>query len=577
MNRVLAITVCLVAGLAAAEGKPKITERTGVRTLASVEDRSLLARGSVFEVTGEDLGPAEVAAGEVPYPQEWAGVKVQLTSVASAGEVVSAFVVSASAGRVVAILPSTAAVGDYRVTATVNGEASNAFAVKIVERNFGLVTNTGGFGGAVRGRILAEGAEPAAMTLANAAAPGAVIEMDATGLGAIEGADNDFPAEANAVPEAVLVIGGQEAAVTYLGRNPLRPGYDKLVVTLPAENLPASCVALLKVKIGEAETLSVSIPLLGPEETACKHPMGFSPETLTNLANGGSIIRAGFTLVRLWGQTKAGGMTFESKVDQFSGGFVRFTADDVAMMTAGSLLAGAYDENRCVVYDGLEGSTGGVYVDAGPELQIQGPTWSAKAPRGTAATSGPNIYGLTLDSKFNGAVIPGLPNLGLLIQPGKHTLSGPGGAVVGPFSVDLDVSTQFLWPGMGALAEIDTSQDLTFEYSGGGVEDIMTASGLVRGPAPEAPSKIVSRVWVCQAKGSEGRMVVPAYVLQKLPKVSAAELANAASGRYSSVSLASYNPTGAGEFRAPLTEGGMSELTVFIFSYVYSKAPVPVR
>jgi hypothetical protein len=43
------------------------------------------------------------------------------------------------------------------------------------------------------------------------------------------------------------------------------------------------------------------------------------------------------------------------------------------------------------------------------------------------------------------------------------------------------------------------------------------------------------------------------------------------------VSLASYNPTGAGEFRAPLTEGGMTELTAFIFSYTYSKAPVPVR
>ena len=126
---------------------------------------------------------------------------------------------------------------------------------------------------------------------------------------------------------------------------------------------------------------------------------------------------------------------------------------------------------------------------------------------------------------------------------------------------------------MAAVTEIDSSKDLTFLYSGGGPDDTITANGLVKGPAPEAPSKNVTRIWVCLAKGSDGRIVVPASLLQKLPKVSAAELANPASGRYSSMSLASYNPTGTGEFKAPLTEGGMSELIGFIFSYTGTSKP----
>lgn len=576
MKRLAVWSTCVLLWAIPGEAKPKIAERGGVRTPAGVEDKSNLAQGSVFEVIGEELGPAETALGEIPYPVALAGVSVKLAS--TAGNGVDAYIISASATRILAIVPPGAATGAYQATVTVGGEESNAFAVRIVERNFGLITNTGFAAGMVQGNRIIEGEDPRPVTFANSAAPGATIELDATGLGPVEGAGNDLPTEANLAAGAVMVIGEREIPVTYLGPNPARPGFDKLVVTLPEEELPSGCVVVFKVKNGETTSTSASIPILGPDETICKHPQGISPENLTILSEGGSIVRGGFTLVRLAGYTSAAGMTFEAKVEQFAGGFVRFTATDIAVMAANALAAGAYDSNRCVIHDAMEGPLGGVYVDAGDKMTLADPAWMVSIPRGTSPQGGLNQYNLVLDNKINGAPLPFQPAPpGLLFTPGKHTLTGPGGAVVGPFTVDLDVSPQFRWTNMEEIREIDSSRDMVLTFSGAGPDDVMNASGLVKGPAPENPSKTVDRIWVCLAKGSEGRVVVPASLLQKLPKVSAAQLADPRSGRYSSMSLASYNPTGAGEFRVPLTEGGTSELIAFIFSYTYSKTPVAVR
>ncbi len=575
MNRAVAAIAVAITLLAAVEAKPKITETGGVRSLATVANRSVLARGSVFEVVGEGLGPAEALSSEPPYGQELGGVTVQLTASPS-GPASAAWLISAAPGRIVGIVPSTLQAGDYKVTVSVNGEVSNSVAVKVAERNFGLITNTGSSGGMVSARVLAEGMEPVQVTLAAAVPAGVTLELDATGLGPIEGADNEPPL-GGSVADAKLVIGGQEAVATYVGRNPARPGYDLVTVTLPAEGLPTGCVAPFQIVIGETASQTVSIPILGPEETSCKHPLGYTAEELAALAAGGSVIRGGFTLVHLLGKSSAAGFTYESEVDQFTGGFVRFTAEDVAVMAANIQLAQAYDENRCVVHDALEGPLGGVYVDAGPQMDLQGPAWSLTIPRITDPQAGLNQYNVILNSLFNGAPAPFQQTPGLRVTPGHHTLTGVGGEVVGPFSVELDVSPKLTWSNMDATKEIDTSKDLLVTWTGGGPEDIVNINGLVKGPAPEDPSKIVSRIWVCVAKGSDGQMVIPSPVLKKLPRVSEADVLDPKKGWYSSMNVASYNPAGVGEFRAPLTDGGMSDLTAFIFSFTWSKVPVPIK
>lgn len=566
--KLILFAASLIPALAAV---PKIADNTGVRTLASVENRNILARGSAFEVTGEGLGPAEPQAAEIPYPQDLAGVSIQLTSEAS-GET-TAYLVSLSATRLVAIVPSSAAAGDYKVTVKTGDGVSAGFAVKIVDANFGIITNTGGFGGAAAGRTLS-GEEAVPITLVHAIHPGASIELDATGLGPSldEAADNGFPPDANAYPDALLLIGDLEIPVTYLGRNPTRPGFDRLAVTLPEQGLPSGCAVPARLRLNEGTvSLTFTLPILAVDEEACVHPLGLSPESLATLAEGGTVIRGGFQLVNQVGQSIAGGRIFESNVDQFSGGFVRYTAEAIAQQTAQTLISAAYDDHGCVIFDAVD-SAPGVYVDAGPALRLEDPAWGLDVTRGAGLSL--NQYNVTLDY---GQVIPGVTNPMLRFQPGRHVLSGTGGEVVGPFSVELDVSTKAVWSNMAAIAEIDTEHDLTLTFSGGAPGDWVAASGLVRGPAPEAVEKTVSRVWTCVAKGSDGQIVVPFTLLRKLPKVTSAQVADPRSGRYSSLSLGSSNARGMGTFRAPLTAGGSTELTGFEFTYSYSKAPVSVR
>jgi uncharacterized protein (TIGR03437 family) len=573
---VLAAGLCTLSAAA-----PKITS---VATVAAAADRTKIAAGSVFEITGEGFRPDALAA--IPYPSEIDGVSVTFTL---DGSDVAAYLISVGPNRIVGILPSTAAAAsNYTATVTVNGEASAAAPAVVVSTNPGFVPiATGGNAGIINGRILVEGADPATITLASAVAAGSTIELDLTGLGPIDTPDNEAPGENNRFPDAVVLIGSLEIPVAYLGRNPSSPGYDKLLVTLPTENLPAGCMTAIRLRLTPDATPSAPsfLPILAADETACRHPMGVTPEGLATLAAGGNLVRGTFTLVRLSGQISAGPMTFDTTVDQFSGGFVSYTAEEIARMTARlRSRTPLTEENGCVVEDAFEGTDGGVYVDAGPSIKLVTSGWNFTVPRGTGDSR--NQYNVVLSNLFNGGPIPGVTTPGLKIPSGSSTVEGPGGEIVGPFKVDLDVSTPMTWTNMADLKEIDTSADLVLRHSGARADDTIAASGLVKGPAPEDPAKIVNRIWTCVAPASEGRIVIPSdAVLKKLPRVTATQLADPRSGRYSSIALASYNPGysglinnfGPGIFRAPLTAGGQTELVPYIFSYTWAKSPMPIK
>jgi uncharacterized protein (TIGR03437 family) len=539
--------------------QPKIA---GVRTLATVSDKTALARGSAFEVTGEGLGPAEGETGSVPYPQSLGGATLRIGGS-------DAFLIYASSTQLVGIVPSALPAGAaYPVSATFGGRTSNSVAVSVVESNFGLLTDTGRFGGLASGRVAGQ-----TFTIASPIpAGGAVLELDATGLGPIAGVEgNDFPPDSNLYPEAILTIGSLDLPVAYLGPNPLRPGFDRIAVTLPSDNLPSGCAVPARIRNGDTASLTFTLPLLAADQTSCVHPLGLSPEALSAIASGGSIVRGGLSLDRVVGESLAGGRVFESNTDSFSGGFVRFSAESIAEQTAQTLISAAYDSNGCVIFDAVDGQPG-TYLDAGEKIQVTDPSWNYTVTRGVGQSL--NQYNVLLD---NGLTIPGLSTPKLRFNPGRHTLTGNGGADVGPFSVELNISPQMRWTNMAAITEVNTAADLIIEFTGAGPNDRIAASGAVRGPAPEDPTRIVTRVWTCLARGNAGRITAASTMLAKLPRVSAAELANPNSGRFSSLSLGQDNPAELGQFKAPLAAGGETDVVVFRFNYTYSKTPLPVR
>ncbi len=207
---VCASSVFIFASVAGAH--PLVASPGGVLSLATTSDRGVLARGSVFEVTGTELANGDAVSAEVPYPLELNGVSIAIVS-ADGTVAAQAYLVSTAETRLVAIVPSSLPAGDYVVTVTNNGEPSLGTPVKVVDSNFGLVTNTGSAGGGVSGRILKEGVEPGALTFVNSALPGSTLELDATGLGPLEAPDNEYPAEANWRDGVVVVLGGVEIPV----------------------------------------------------------------------------------------------------------------------------------------------------------------------------------------------------------------------------------------------------------------------------------------------------------------------------------------------------------------------------
>ncbi len=227
------LAACLMLA-SAAWAAPKISAK-GVRSVASVKE-STIARGSVFLVLGSELGPAEGMKGEVPYPADLNGLAVTVATPDGAATY-QAYVREANAGRVVAILPSAVPAGEFEVTVSRSGETSNKVKVNVVDAAFGLATQTVVAGGPVVALTRPAEGDPARIGFVTSAKPGQTIEIWATGYGPSEKPDNEFPDEANLVEGAVAVVGTKEVPVSYLGRHPGQPGYQRVVLTLPESEL----------------------------------------------------------------------------------------------------------------------------------------------------------------------------------------------------------------------------------------------------------------------------------------------------------------------------------------------------
>jgi len=517
------------------------------------------------------LGREEAVHAEVPYPQELAGVTVTLSAVDD-GTVLSAYLVSAAAGQIV--VPSEAAADDYTVTASYGGETSNAFNVTVADANFGVITNTNAAGGLADARILPPVTEPAAVTYVNGATPGATLEFSAAGLATTGEPDNEYPAEANLIGGAVLLIGGQEAALTYIGRDPARPGYNKILVTLPATDLPLGSTVMFQLRFGETTTTAFSIPITAEPATPCENTIGISAEGLQTLAHSGDIVRGGMSLARVIAAVSSGNFLYEIKSDQFSGGFVSYTAQAIAAMKARSqFLRDTLGAQNCTVFTPIQADDGGVYVDAGDTLALAGPTWTLEMPRTPTA---PNVYSLLLAQEIVGITIP--PQPGALNSPfvaGRYSLDGPGGAVVGPFSKEIDVSEQFVWTNGPGLNSVDPNNDLILTWTGGAPDDMVQVGATVRGFAPEDLSKIVDRVFQCSALPSAGQIVIPSTILMQMPIFTSQTAGGPGNTFSSTLSVAHTSPwNDSVSFEAPLVAGGNTASAALVFGYTYARAPV---
>src|SRR5581483_10967373 len=175
-----------------------------------------IARGSVFSVFGENLGPAQSPALAFPLSTTLGGVSLTVTQTGITTPLYPIFV---SPSQINAIMPSTVKAGLATLRLTYLNNKSNTATIQISDAGPGIFgVWSGGYGpGVVQNFVSAEN-QPINSSVAPAA-PGQVITIWGTGLGPVTFPDNVAPAAGNVSTPVTVTIGGQPAAVAYSGRS----------------------------------------------------------------------------------------------------------------------------------------------------------------------------------------------------------------------------------------------------------------------------------------------------------------------------------------------------------------------
>jgi hypothetical protein len=139
-------------------------------------------------------------------------------------------------------------------------------------------------------------------------------------------------------------------------------------------------------------------------------------------------------------------------------------------------------------------------LDAGLSLSLTGPGVSFTLTRSTRGH-----YYVSFGSSVTGQALP----------LGAYTISGKGGADVGPFSATISVGSHLAISNKASLATLDRTQPATITWTGGIAGSYVLiggeAAGLWSGFGYIKPS-----YFVCAEDGGKGTLTIPAYVLSAM-------------------------------------------------------------
>lgn len=227
-----------------------------------------IARGSVFTVFGENLGPAQSPALSFPLSSTLGGVSIGVTQ---NGATTQAFPIFVSAGQINAVMPSTVSAGLATLRVTYQANKSNAITIQIADSAPGVfAVSSGGYGPGIVQNYVSAGNQPI-NSLTTPAAPGQVITIWGTGLGPVTFPDNVAPTAGNVATPVTVTIGGQAATVAYSGRTPCCSGVDQIVATIP-NSAPLGCWVPVSVNAGGVVSNTTTMAIAAAGATSCSDP-----------------------------------------------------------------------------------------------------------------------------------------------------------------------------------------------------------------------------------------------------------------------------------------------------------------
>ena len=465
-----------------------------------------IARGSIFTIFGDQMGPPEgIVVSDFPLQRELGRVSI---TVRQGNRSVDAIPLFANNNQVNAIMPSDAPLGEVAISVTFPGTGGTSYfpaLVRVVPASFGIFTvNSTGSGPAVIQNFVSPGNEPLNSTR-QSARPGQFVTLWGTGLGAISTPDAERPPVGNLVSAQVLVGDRPAPQILYFGRSPCCAGVDQIVFQVP-QNAPLGCYVPVVVETAPGITSNVATMSIADEGGDCEDPV--NPFTGVAAAGGPRLGRVLFTRNSL--QLGDGRI---SVTDGAVAAFESVINPDWFFVPAVSMPA----LGTCVSFFSRGGSIPLTNpaplqpIDAGVELIVRGPNGPRSIPR-----TNPGFYASLLATYLGRAPDPGTQQPALYLDPGMYTLESTSGTAVGPLAASLELPAPIQWTNQGEISRIDRNQGIFLSWSGGDPQRQFVRILGVSESSP-TPANNISGAFVCSVPLELGSFMVPPSVLANLP------------------------------------------------------------
>jgi uncharacterized protein (TIGR03437 family) len=527
----------------------------------SADYASTVAQGSLFVVFGYSMGPATLAqVSAFPLPDSLSGTSVTVTS----GATLNCPMIYTSAGQLAAILPSNTPPGPATITVSYNGKVGayglSTTQITVAVSSVGIFTLTSSGQGAGIFTAL----DGSLKSSSRSAKPGEVLNIWATGLGAIGTPDNVLPATYPSFPNVQVWVGVQSAQVAYAGRSGCCAAIDQIVFTVPA--VSNSCNIPVVVVRGGVVSNTVTLPVNTAGDTCVDSGPALPSSFLTKAQSGQPVNVAAIGVgPRSLGkntpsaQAVAGSLSGTlhvgvSETDAarliraYASGKERavriamakyareWKALDAQAKARALAQLGQTQEGASAVF----GRYSGVGSAAGLVSAVLPPPGAClvlphSAPFGPGAGSAGLDAGQTLSitgaggsvtltplsgkkGQYHGAFAASVsgPNVPL----GSYTVNGTGGTDIGRFSATIGITSHIALANKTALTTIDRTLPLTVTWTGGVAGQYVLIGGYSPQPVNETfgpLGPLIPNVYfACAEDAGKGSLTVPGYIVSSM-------------------------------------------------------------
>jgi uncharacterized protein (TIGR03437 family) len=488
----LLVAVVSLLSLAGADMPPPAIVPGGIVNAASHLPASLrggaIAPGMRFTIPGVRLGPETTVRGsESDPPIGLAEVSVRIRQ---GDRAVDAGLLLVSATTIEAWMPPAAPLGDVELTVTYQERVSEPYSLTLVAANAGFYSPAD-----------APSAVPDAKRSVEAVRGGAVA-LWGTGLTGI----------------ADVFVGGQRAEDVHIDAENCCQGVQKIAFRVP-DGTPLGCFVPVQARTADHRpSNAIPIAVHTPGEP-CRDELDWFREGVEQAGRAGFVALARISIdvapAREVAPNPGSRFQFDYAIASFGrqesgqrqfpplpplGTCTVFTARvNLRQLVGQSRNPGEWTSMP-------ERTRGNRRLDAGDAITLDGPNGARRLLRDPR------------QQDYYDAMLGGLrpfshdPPAPLYLRSGWHTLSAPGGADVGPFSVKVEVTSPLVWKNRARTEIIERDAGVMLEWKAARASDaiLILAENANRSTGDSAAC-------LCMAVARDGRFQIPPVALGNVP------------------------------------------------------------